>query len=495
MLKVNNSLQKKIQKFEPLREGFAGVYVCGPTVYGHSHIGHAKSYVSFDVIVRYLRHLGYKVRYVQNITDVGHLTDDADEGEDKIIKKAREAGLEPMEVAEAYTRSYFEDMDALNVQRPDISPRASGHIPEQIDMVAKLIENGHAYETGGNVYYDITSFPAYGKLSGRSVDELSEGARVELRKEKRNAADFALWKRAEEGHLMKWNSPWSVGFPGWHLECSAMALRYLGPVLDIHGGGLENVFPHHEDEIAQAEGITGKQFARYWLHNNMVTVEGRKMGKSLGNFITLKDAFAGEPPLETKVRPLVLRYFILNSHYRSPLDFSARALEGAKKGLERIEATYNHICGQLAGSDVSSEYEKPPEKINDLVVKTKQAFHNAMNDDFNTAGALGELNKYTRNVNKLLENSGNPGKGALQAMKGTYYELAGEVLGILGEAGEKVKDEHIPASEDLIEAMIETRNALREARRFDLADGIRDRLSRLGVELEDSEEGTRWKRV
>ena len=293
MLKVHNSLGRKLQEFKPLREGFVGIYVCGPTVYGHCHIGHAKSYVSFDVIVRYLRYLGYHVRYVQNITDVGHLTDDADMGEDKIGVKAREMGIEPMEVAEMFTRSYFEDMDALNVQRPDISPRASGHIPEQIELVKALLDKGHAYEVEGNVYFDVPSFPEYGKLSGRSLDELAEGERVEGREDKRHPADFALWRRAEPGHLMRWNSPWGAGFPGWHLECSVMSTKYLGETADIHGGGIENSFPHHEDEIAQTEAATGKPFVRYWLHNGMVTVNGQKMGKSLGNFITLKDAFEG----------------------------------------------------------------------------------------------------------------------------------------------------------------------------------------------------------
>jgi cysteinyl-tRNA synthetase len=305
MLKVYNSLGRELQEFVPLRPGFIGVYVCGPTVYGHSHVGHAKSYVSFDVIVRYLRYRfpDCRVRYVQNITDVGHLTDDADMGEDKVGAKARELGVQPMEVAETFTRSYFEDMDALGVQRPDISPRATGHIPQQIQLVQKLIETGHAYEVNGNVYFDVPSWPDYGKLSGRALDEMIEAVRVQAREEKRNPADFALWKRAEPGHLMRWNSPWGEGFPGWHLECSVMAQTYLGETVDIHGGGIENIFPHHEDEVAQSEAATGKPFVRYWLHNNMVTVNGRKMGKSLGNFITLKDAFAGKPPLSKPIRP------------------------------------------------------------------------------------------------------------------------------------------------------------------------------------------------
>ncbi|MFW5923574.1 MAG: cysteine--tRNA ligase, partial [Planctomycetota bacterium] len=382
MLKVYNTLKREKEEFTPLEEGSVGIYVCGPTVYGHSHIGHAKSYVSFDVIVRYLRYLGYSVRYVQNITDVGHLTDDADEGEDKVGEKARTMGLQPMEVAEKFTRSYFEDMDALNVRRPDICPRASGHIPEQIEMAEKLIENGHAYEVDGNVYYDVSTFEDYGKLSGRSFDEMMEGTRVEGRSDKRHPADFALWKKAPEDHLMKWDSPWSVGFPGWHAECSAMALKYLGPTLGIHGGGLENAFPHHENEIAQAEGMTGEPFVHYWLHNNMVTVEGQKMGKSLGNFITLKDAFAGEPPLEDPVRPMVLRYFILGSHYRKPLDFSAEALSAAQKGLERIEETAERLSRRREMSEDKSG--DVPDAVMTIIEQTREDFLAKMNDDFNT---------------------------------------------------------------------------------------------------------------
>ncbi len=496
MLKVKNSLGNSIQGFKPLREGFVGVYICGPTVYGHSHIGHAKSYVSFDVIVRYLTHLGNRVRYVQNITDVGHLTDDADEGEDKVIKKARETGLEPMEVAETYTNSYFDDMDALNVQRPDITPKASGHIPEQIDMVSKLLDNGHAYEVNGNVYYDVSSFPDYGKLSGRNIDDLVDGFRVEKRSEKKNPADFALWKRAEKGHLMKWNSPWGVGFPGWHLECSAMALKYLGPTLDIHGGGLENMFPHHDDEIAQSEGVTGEPFAKYWLHNNMVTVEGRKMGKSLGNFITLKDAFAGEPPLDKKVRPMVLRYFILNSHYRSPLDFSAHAIESAEKGLNRIEEAYSNICERLQISRNSTGEEGGvPETVNEMVDNLKIDFYAAMDDDFNTASALGGLNKFTRNVNKLLSQGGELNLSVLQPIETVYRELGENVLGILRDAGTRKQNRGATIEEELIRTIVETREELRAARQFDLADNLRDKLEDLGIALKDGADGTEWERA
>jgi len=489
MLRVYNSLGRSKQEFRPVRESVVGIYVCGPTVYADCHIGHAKSYVSFDVIVRYLRHLAYRVRYVQNITDVGHLTDDADQGEDKIGRRAREMGIEPMEVAERYARSYFDDMDALNVLRPDISPRASGHIPEQIALVESLIERGHAYEVDGNVYFDVASFPGYGKLSGRKLDEMMEGVRIDPNEQKRHPADFALWKRAEPAHLMKWKSPWGEGFPGWHVECSAMGLKYLGPTLDIHGGGLENIFPHHEDEIAQAEGATGEQFARYWLHNNMVTVEGQKMGKSLGNFITLKAAFAGAPPLTAPVRPMVIRYFVLTSHYRSPLDFSQEALDAASKGLQRIEETVRRLRRQL--SSAGSTEGEVPEQVRALVSQTRDGFLTEMDEDFNTAGALGRLSTFAREVNRLLDESSSLGGPALGAMDGVFQELGEGVLGVLrdAESGEAGGSGLEP---QLIEALIDTRRRLREAKHYELADGIRDRLASLGITLKDGPEGTSW---
>ena len=464
-----------------------GIYVCGPTVYGHSHIGHAKSYVSFDVVVRYLRYLGYNVRYVQNITDVGHLTDDADEGEDKVGEKAREMGVEPMEVAEKFTRSYFEDMDAMNVQRPDISPRASGHIPEMIEIVQTLLDRGHAYEVDGNVYYDVPSFDEYGKLSGRKLEDMMEGARVETRSEKKHPADFALWKRAEGGHIMRWNSPWGEGFPGWHLECSVMGTKYLGPTLDIHGGGLENAFPHHEDEIAQSEGATGKQFVRYWMHNNMVTVEGQKMGKSLGNFITLKDAFAGEPPLEEPIRPLVMRYFVLTSHYRSPLDFSHEALEAARKGLERIEEVVGRVRTALESGPAEGE---APEHVTDMLADYRRKFLENMDQDFNTAGALGEFNALTRDVNKILDSGEKVTSGTLKAIDDLYRELGGDILGIVTEdTGQR---ESAGLESELIQAMIDTRQKLREEGHYEMADHIRDRLAEAGVNLKDTPKGTTW---
>src|ERR1700690_2174042 len=325
-LTIYNTLTRQKEEFKHLRDGYVGMYVCGPTVYSDSHIGHGKSNVSFDIIFRYLRYLGNKVLYVQNITDVGHLPDD---GEDRMLKQSRINKVHPMQIAETITRSYFEDMDALNVVRPDISPRASGHIIEQIEIVKKLLANGHAYEVNGSVYFDVRKFKNYGKLSRRTIDDMKEGTRVELKTEKRNPEDFALWKRAEPEHIMRWPSPWGEGFPGWHIECSAMSMKYLGETFDIHGGGLDNQFPHHECEIAQSESATGKPFVKYWIHNNLVTVGGQKMSKSLGNVMLLKDAFK-------KYSPLVVRFFILQSHYRSTLDFTNEALEGASKGLEKL---------------------------------------------------------------------------------------------------------------------------------------------------------------
>ena len=335
-LNVYNTLSRKKEEFIPLNPPYVNMYVCGPTVYGHAHLGHAKSYVSFDVIYRYLLYKEYKVKYIQNITDVGHLTDDADEGEDKIAKKAREERLEPMAIVETFTKSYFDDMDALNVKRADIYPRASGHIIEQIEMIETLIVKKNAYEVNGTVYFDVRSFKEYGKLSGRNLDESKSGTRVGVKSDKKNPEDFALWKKAGPEHLMKWNSPWGEGYPGWHVECSAMSKKYLGDSFDIHGGGMENQFPHHECEIAQSESANDKPFVKYWMHNNMVTRDGVKMGKSLGNSITLKEAIK-------KHGAMAVRFFVVNSHYRSNLDYSEHALESAAKGLKRINTAISEL--------------------------------------------------------------------------------------------------------------------------------------------------------
>ncbi|NPV06418.1 MAG: cysteine--tRNA ligase [Anaerolineae bacterium] len=480
-LEVFNTMGRRKEVFQPLREGFVGIYVCGPTVYDHAHIGHAKSYVSFDVIVRYLRHLGYRVRYVQNITDVGHLTDDADEGEDKIVRRAAAERVEPMELVETYVRSYFEDMDALGNARPDISPRASAHIPEQIELVQELLDRGYAYEVKGSVYFSVEKFPDYGKLSGRRIEDLMEGARVEVNPDKRNPLDFALWKKAEPGHILRWRSPWGWGFPGWHLECSAMGTKYLGQPFDIHGGGLENQFPHHESEIAQSEAARGVPLARYWLHNNMVTVGGQKMGKSLGNAIYLKDLFR-------RYDPLVVRYFILNSHYRSPLDFTDEALSAAERGLQRLHNGVRALRSALARAEDGSLAEG----VRQIVDSTRSAFTAAMDDDFNTAAALAALFDLARAANGLLSQR-SLSREELQALDAVFRELGGQVLGIVPD---KLPEESGAGLEaELIRLLIELRQEFRADRQWDKADAIRDRLSALGVQLEDKPEGTTYRLV
>ncbi len=477
-LKVFNTLTRTKEIFTPIHDNRVGMYVCGPTVYGHSHLGHAKSYVSFDVIVRYLRYRGYNVQYVQNITDVGHLSDDADEGEDKIEKQSRIDRIHPMQIAEMYTRSYDEDMSALGVLPPDIAPRATGHITEQIGIVQRLVDKGYAYEANGSVYFDVGRFVGYGKLSGRTVEELSAGARVEVKSEKRRPADFALWKKAEPGHIMRWPSPWGEGFPGWHIECSAMSMKYLGDSFDIHGGGLENQFPHHECEIAQSEGATGKPFVKYWLHNNMVTVDGRKMGKSLGNFLTLKDAFA-------RWRPQVVRFFVLQSHYRSTLDFSNDAVEGAAKGLEKLTNSVRNLQDRIrtAGSDGTPV-------VTDLA-RYRAEFLAAMDDDFNTPQAIAVLFDLAHEVNQSL-GSGLPLiSGSLEEIDQFYREYAGQILGITFEgvsSGGAVEGE-------LMDLLIALRNDARAQKLWPLSDKIRDGLAKLKIVLEDRKEGTAWKRI
>jgi cysteinyl-tRNA synthetase len=458
-----------------------GLYVCGPTVYGHSHIGHAKVYVSFDVIVRYLRYLGYQVRYVRNITDVGHLTDDADEGEDKILRRARQERVEPMEVVETYMQSFFEDMDALNVLRPDISPRATCHIPEQIQLVQDLLEVDHAYETNGSVYFDVSSWPEYGKLSGRKIEE-QEGGRIAINPDKDDPADFAVWKRAEKGHILRWPSPWGWGYPGWHLECSVMATKYLGQPFDIHGGGLENVFPHNESEIAQIEAATDKAFCNYWLLNNMVTVDGVKMGKSLGNFVTIKDALSRHDPM-------TIRFFILSSHYRSPTDFSEEALAAAGRGLERLLGAVGLVRERLRdaegdGNDLDPQWAT---KLEDY----RERFAEVMDDDFGTPQGIATLFDLGREVNALLNEGGAVSRGTLQAIDEVYRTLGGDVLGII--PGDLVQQADSDLVEGLVRLLIDLRQQARESREWAKADAIRDQLAEMGVSLEDGPEGTRWR--
>jgi cysteinyl-tRNA synthetase len=476
-LTVYNSLVRKLEPFQPVTEGRVHIYVCGPTVYASTHIGHAKTYVSFDVIVRYLRYAGYRVRYVQNITDVGHLLDS---GEDRILKGAQRERVEPMELVERYTREYFEGMDALGVVRPDISPRASGHITEQIEWIRRLLEKGHAYAQGGSVYFDVRSFPDYGKLSGRRLEEQAEGARVEVREEKRNPEDFALWKKAEPEHILRWPSPWGWGFPGWHIECSAMSTKYLGETFDIHGGGVDNIFPHNECEIAQAEAATGKPFARYWLLTGSLTVGGVKMSKSLDNFVSLRDALATH-------RPEAIRFFILSGNYRSPLDYSEDALQGAVRGWERLVGPYAALQQRLAAA--GAEDSPKSSAASDLVEDVRRRFRQAMEEDFNAPGAIAVLFDLTREVNIALAAGKGPGRADLEGFAALYRELAGDVLGLIprtdaGAAGRE---------SSLIQLLIALRDEARMRKDWTLSDSIRDRLTGIGVVLEDGKDGTTWK--
>ncbi|MFH1613618.1 MAG: cysteine--tRNA ligase [Planctomycetota bacterium] len=488
-LRLYNSLSRKEEEFEPLEKKRAGIYVCGPTVYGHAHLGHAKSYISFDILVRYLRYLGYSATYVQNITDVGHLTDDADEGEDKVAEAARKEHRHPMAIAEYYTRSYFDDMDKLNCVRPDISPRATGHIPEQIELAERLLEKGFAYEVNGSVYFDISKFADYGKLSGRNVEDMQAGARVEVSKEKRHPADFALWKKAEANHVMQWKSPWGMGYPGWHLECSVMSMKYLGRTIDIHGGGLENQFPHHDCEIAQSEAANGCQFVRYWLHNNMVTVDGQKMGKSLNNFITLKQVFAGEHErLSRAYDPLAVRQLVLNSHYRSTLDFSDAALTAAQSGYDRIKSA---VTGLRKATDAAPA-DGPDKGIVEQLDGLKNKFEEAMNSDLNTSVALSVIFELVKLSNELVNNRSS--KETLEAVNEQFNRFGGNVLGIIPERyeGDQQADEGL--LDHLIGIMIEQRAAARKNKDFAAADCIRDKLDALGIVLEDRPGETVWRR-
>ncbi len=482
-LKIYNTLTKEKSEFKPLHAGFVGMYVCGPTVYSHSHIGHGKSYVSFDVIVRYLRYLGNKVLYVQNITDVGHLLGDTNEGEDRLIKQSRIEQKHPMELAEEYTRSYFEDMDALGVLRPDISPRATGHIIEQIELTKQLVEKGYAYEANGSVYFDVRKFADYGKLSRRPLDEMVQGIRVGVRPEKRNPQDFALWKKAEPEHIMRWPSPWGEGFPGWHIECSAMSMKYLGETFDIHGGGLDNQFPHHECEIAQSVCATGKPFVNYWMHNNLVTVGGQKMSKSLENFTTLKDTFQ-------KYDPLVVRFFILQSHYRSTLDFSDEALLGAKRGYERLVNSIQNIDAEMQKPTYTSNT-----KINLPDIESyKTTFLETMDDDFNTPKAIATLFDLTSDINGWLSSGNRPTPELLTTTSKILHELAGGILGLLPEREVATNTLDGSTINDVMRVLIDVRNEARKQKLFSLSDMIRDGLKKIGVVLEDKKDETVWKK-
>ncbi|MHC4221883.1 MAG: cysteine--tRNA ligase [Planctomycetota bacterium] len=490
-LKLYNTLTRTKEEFKPLKKGQVGVYVCGPTVYGHAHLGHGKSYVSFDILVRYLRYLGYSVTYVQNITDVGHLTDDADEGQDKLVVAAEKEKKHPMAVAEVYTRSYFEDMDKLNFVRPDISPRASGHIVEQIAMVKTLIEKGFAYEANGSVYFEVSKFADYGKLSGRNIDEMQAGARVEVSPDKKSPADFALWKKAEANHIMQWPSPWGMGYPGWHLECSVMSMKYLGKTIDIHGGGLENQFPHHECEIAQSEAANGVQFVRHWVHHNMVTVDGQKMGKSLNNFINLKQVFSGtHERLTRSYDPLAVRQLILNSHYRSPQDFSDAALFAAQSGYERIAT----VVQALRKAILSAPLGQVDKQISEQLKEIREKFEAAMNDDLNTSIALSVIFELVRLTNELLKDA-DMTADTLEAADDLFDRLGADCLGIVKEQYPQISGAGGQETDQLVEILIEQRNHAREKKDFAGADAIRDRLKDIGIVLEDKPGETAWRRT
>lgn len=484
-LQIYNVLHREKRPFEPLHEGKVNMYVCGPTVYDHAHVGHAKTYVSFDVVVRYLRFSGYDVLYVQNLTDVGHLLDS---GEDRILKKARQAESGPMQIVETYARSYFDDMDALGVVRPDISPRASGHVPEQIKMTEDLIAKGHAYVTEqGNVYFDVTSWPEYGKLSNRRIEEQDSGTREDVRDDKHHAADFALWKRAEPEHIMRWDSPWGVGYPGWHIECSAMAGKYLGSTFDIHGGGVDNIFPHNECEIAQSEAANGEPFARYWMLVGSLTVPDEfgipvKMSKSLGNFYTIKDALK-------LYRPEVVRTFILSGHYSNPIVFSLDALDSAAKGWERLYGAVRLTREKLrtaSDGDAGNAFL-------DVLAQARKQFIEAMDDDFNAPGGLAALQSLTREVNTLLNSGQDVGKTVLEAIDTVYRELGGQVLGIVPNEALASGAGNAEREDGLVRMLIDLRADARAARDFAKADQIRDQLTDLGITLEDRSDGTIWR--
>jgi len=483
-LHVYNYRTRELEEFRPQTEGFVSMYVCGPTVYSHSHIGHAKAYISFDVMLRYLRSLGNHVRYVRNITDVGHLTDDADAGEDKIVRQARLNRVEPMELVETYMWSYFEDMAALNVIRADINPRPSGHIPEQIELVQRLLETGHAYEVNGNVYFSVESFPGYGRLSRRKIEDQQEGARVDVNPEKRNPADFAVWIKAAPGHLMRWNSPWSCGYPGWHLECSVMAIKYLGETIDIHGGGLENMFPHNESEVAQAEAATGKTFVRYWLLNNMVTVNGTKMGKSLGNFTTIKDALK-------RYHPMALRFFILTTHYRSNTDFSEDAISAASKGLERLWNLTADMDRRLLRCPAGQQQQASAEALR-LSGELRGRFFEAMDNDFNTPQALAALFDGATEINKRMNDpAATLSDGDLAEWRKLYRDTLELILGILPREAETGANDRSKLDQ-VMQLLIELRTQARRDRNFCLADAIRIKLNEIGIECKDGREGTSW---
>lgn len=482
-LLVYNTLTRSKQVFEPLNPPHVGMYVCGPTVYGDAHLGHARPAITFDLIFRYLKHLGYKVRYVRNITDVGHLEDDADEGEDKIAKKARLEQVEPMEVVQYFTDRYHSNMQQLNVLSPSIEPRASGHIIEQAGMIDDILKSGMAYVSNGSVYFDVEKYNQqyhYGKLSGRVLEDLMSNTRtLEGQDEKRNPFDFALWKKAQPEHIMRWPSRWSDGFPGWHLECSAMSARYLGNTFDIHGGGMDLLFPHHESEIAQSMAAHGSEPAKYWLHNNMITINGQKMGKSLGNFITLNDFFSGDHTSLTQAySPMTIRFFIIQAHYRSTLDFSNEALQAAEKGLDRLLTAWNKIPRLKPSKQSTLEVEDLEKKC-----------YAALNDDFNSPMVIAHLFEAVRWINAINDGKEQLTANHLELLQGLFNRFAGEILGLIPA---ETADSAEGLSDKLLEILISLRQQARASKNFAASDLIRDSLKNIGILLRDTKNGVEW---
>ena len=456
---------------------YVGMYVCGPTVYGDAHLGHARPAITFDVLFRYLRHLGYKVRYVRNITDVGHLENDADEGEDKVAKKARLESLEPMEVVQYYLNRYHKAMEALNVLPPSIEPHASGHIIEQIEYIKKIIEAGYAYVSNGSVYFDVVKYNKdhhYGKLSGRNIDDLLNTTReLDGQSEKHNSFDFALWKKASPEHIMRWPSPWSDGFPGWHLECSTMSAKYLGEEFDIHGGGMDLLFPHHECEIAQSVAAQGHETVHYWMHNNMITINGQKMGKSLGNFITLDEFFSGNHKLlQQPYSPMTIRFFILQAHYRSTVDFSNEALQASEKALQRM----------LEGWDNLSKIE--PAEVSTVDVKAiRERCYEAMNDDLSTPIVVSHLFEAVKIINTVLAGGATLSAEDSAHLKETFRIFLFDIMGIREEAG--VSEEGNEAYHKAVDLLLDVRKEAKARKDWTTSDYIRDRLSEIGFEIKD----------
>lgn len=479
---IYNTLTRKKEEFKPLHAPHVGMYVCGPTVYGDAHLGHARPAITFDILFRYLTHLGYKVRYVRNITDVGHLEHDSDDGEDKIAKKARLEKLEPMEVVQYYTLRYHKAMEKLNVLPPSIEPHASGHIIEQIEFVKKILDAGYAYESEGSVYFDVEKYNKkyhYGKLSGRNVDELLETTReLDGQTEKRRSVDFALWKKAAPEHIMHWSSPWSEGFPGWHLECSAMGTKYLGEKFDIHGGGMDLMFPHHECEIAQSCAALGHDTVNYWMHNNMVTINGQKMGKSLGNFITLDEFFTGSHKLLTQsYSPMTIRFFILQAHYRSTVDFSNEALIASEKGLARLMETYERL--QKIQANTTSTVE-----INDLRNKCEAA----MCDDLNTPIVISHLFDASKAINTVHDGKGTLSAADLAELKEVFHLFIEDILGLRTEVESTSNDAYKKA----IDLLLNIRMQAKQNKDWATSDKIRNELTALGFTIKDTKDGFEW---